>query len=360
MDTNTNATNDQIDDNAGNRSFSPSLDDTNRSLSPSLINLKTDVEERSRLPSAENITENSTDNDTINSTINVGANLTIYNCTTENSFSHLENTCQSSDNSSCSTPDSVVLENHTPSILDNIKNMHVKNLFCAILDRLDEVETKNTALDEHNTLLLNKLSILEKKYSDVQKLKSRVDTFTTDLTEVNDYIFDMDCRIIENSQYSRRESIIISGIPDNIGQNSLETTVLHILSEIGLNLTSYEIAACHRLHKNPNSRYPAKTIVRFINRKAVDFCLVNRKKLIDKKDALKMNLRFYESLCPKNEKVASECRRLKRYGLIKNYYIRNGFIKIVTEDAEKPIKIHHPDYLYEKFSDFYGYENVRS
>ena len=76
----------------------------------------------------------------------------------------------------------------------------------------------------------------------------------------------MDCKIIENNQYARRESVIISGIPDNINQNQLEENVLHILRSIGMpTLSSYNITACHRLMKKTNDRYPAQTIVRFTN-----------------------------------------------------------------------------------------------
>ena len=60
----------------------------------------------------------------------------------------------------------------------------------------------------------------------------------------------MDCKIIENNQYARRESLVISGIPDNVDQNHLEEKVLLISRTIGLShISSYNISACHRLMK---------------------------------------------------------------------------------------------------------------
>ena len=168
----------------------------------------------------------------------------------------------------------------------------------------------------------------------------------------------MDCKIIENNQYARRESVIISGIPDNIQQNQLEENVLHILRSIGMpTLSSYNIEACHRLMKKPNDRYPAQTIVRFTNRKIVSFCLENRNRLQEQRGYLKMNLRFYESLCISNKKVYNECFNLKKYGVITDFFIRNGFVKIVR-DGKRTVKIQHPDDLYFYFKEYYECEDL--
>ena len=93
--------------------------------------------------------------------------------------------------------------------------------------------------------------------------------------DIENYVYNIDCRLIESEQYSRRENLIISGIPEWIKQERLELKVLEILETIGLSITSYEIAACHCLKKSNKSSFPSQTIIRFTNRKAVDFCLAN-------------------------------------------------------------------------------------
>ena len=65
-----------------------------------------------------------------------------------------------------------------------------------------------------------------------------------------------------------------------------------------------------------------------------------------------MNLRFFESLCDSNKKVYDECYNLKKYGLLTDFYIRNGFVKIV-KDGKSPIKIQHQEDLYFYFHDYY-------
>ena len=148
-------------------------------------------------------------------------------------------------------------------------------------------------------------------------------------------------------------------IPDNIQQDYLESTVLKILRSIGLrDVSSYSVSACHRLFKKKNNRFPAQTIIRFTNRKIVGFCLRNRERLYEIKNIMGMNLRFYESLCSSNEEVLKKSYNLKKHGVISDYFIRNGFIKLIPADNNRTIKIKHPDELYELFSDYYDYEDV--
>ena len=62
--------------------------------------------------------------------------------------------------------------------------------------------------------------------------------------ELYDQMYSLDCRIIRMEQYSRRESLVISGIPDCVPQAELEVTVLRILKSIGVNsVSSYEVCA---------------------------------------------------------------------------------------------------------------------
>ena len=130
-----------------------------------------------------------------------------------------------------------------------------------------------------------------------------------DVWFLNETLYNIECRTIHNEQYSQRENIIISGIPDNISQKHLEGKVLEILRTIGLNtITSYDISACHRLRKK-SKKYPAHTIVRFTN---ADFCLCYRDRLRECKNVLKMNLCIYDNPCESNEQVIRYCHALKK------------------------------------------------
>ena len=232
------------------------------------------------------------------------------------------------------------------------------NFFIRVLEQLEEYENKILNLQD---FLVKQTSENAATKIDLQNILNQITylnhnnkILNTEIDNLNEDIYYMDCRVIENNQYARRESVIISGIPDNIDQRHLEEKVLFILRSIGLtSISSYHISACHRLAKKNNDRYPAQTIVRFTNRKVVHFCLENRNRLLELKNHLKMNLRFYESLCNSNKKVYNECFDLKKYGLITDYFIRNGFVKIIKNGDYRKIKIKHPDDLYYYFEDYY-------
>ena len=75
-------------------------------------------------------------------------------------------------------------------------------------------------------------------------------------------------------QHSRLKQII-SGIPVDIAQTKLEATSIQILNKIkDYKIGTREIEACHRLGNND-------AIVRFVNRKDAEDCLVNRKRQLN-------------------------------------------------------------------------------
>ena len=174
------------------------------------------------------------------------------------------------------------------------------------------------------------------KYSSLDDTKTN---FTNDIDDLYENLYKMACRVNQNNQYSRRENLIISGIPNSVRQHVLESAVLEILR-----VQSYDTVACHRL-KATNDKYPARTIVRFTNRKIVNFCLNNKDYILECRHYLKMNLRLYDDLTAANEHIMKECRKLKNGGTIKNYIIRN--------DSTKSKVISHPDDLFDLFPDIY-------
>ena len=244
----------------------------------------------------------------------------------------------------------------TPSDDDSDKSVKINfwgaASYIKIMDRLMTLEESLAKEKNNNFILKEHVEKLEAKQNkNYYYLNNDIDKLYDDLNSV-------DYKIIHLDQYTRRESLVISGINANIKQENLEYTVLKILRTIGLNtISSYEITACHRL-QNKNDRYPPRTIVRFTNRKIVEHCLRNRDLLLYKKKELNMNLRFYEHLTDNNELVLKECSILLKYGIIKSYFIRNGFVKIVVAEGDRPFKVIHPHILYDKFKDFFDHDEL--
>ena len=171
------------------------------------------------------------------------------------------------------------------------------------------------------------------------------------MEELSNKLHSLDVRVLECEQYSRRESVIISGIPNCVQQGELQDVAIQIFNELGIHVNGNDISAIHRLGKpRLNARYPTRVIVRFINRKFVDLCFSRKDQLVGLKQTLKMNLRFYESLASLNQEALKISEYLEKEGIIEKFYLRNGFVKVVVSENDNPVRVNHPDLLREMFN----------
>ena len=188
---------------------------------------------------------------------------------------------------------------------------------------LKDIIVKN--LQDENKRLKTKVNVLENIYIDLEIQNNNLD------------------------QYSRRNNVEISGIPQSVSDNQLEEKVVDILKAIDVNITTNEIEACHRLGKKKKN-----AIVRVINRKHCLQALQNKKKLksIDK-NAIGIpnaNLFISENLTPASSKLAFNCRKLKRDGEVEKCYTINEIFHIVKNN--KLMKLYHLKDLQELFPEY--------
>ena len=186
----------------------------------------------------------------------------------------------------------------------------------------DEVLENNSTFDSvHDRSTISNVALTER----IEKLEEEI----KGLQEKN---FKLDCRVIECEQYSRRENLVISGIPENIKDTELEKTVISTLEKLSIYVNGKDISACHRLGRyNRNSRYPRRVIVRFVNRKIVHLAMDKKDRLWEMRGELQMNLRFYESLSSLNQEALGIVERLKRDNIIHSFFLfRWGSSKLLS------------------------------
>ena len=141
-------------------------------------------------------------------------------------------------------------------------------------------------------------------------------------------------------QHGRLEQIVISGIPARVDHDNLEGMCVDIINGVtDSDITSRDIAACHRLGKKDD------TILRFVNRKDAEDCLSNRSKLktLDR-EALGLDpetmIFFRENLSPYMNKLAYYCRILKRKNLIEKVTTYKGVVKIfMTLSGNRVVRV---------------------
>ena len=98
-------------------------------------------------------------------------------------------------------------------------------------------------------------------------------------------------------------------------------------------------------------------IVKFMNRKIVQWSLEHTENLKRVKDAMGLNITFSESICAKNTESFKICKWLKDQGSIHDYFSRNGFPKVVLDRGSRPVKIAHPEMLRQRFANIPTFTN---
>ena len=115
-----------------------------------------------------------------------------------------------------------------------------------ITDAINKLNEGITAKLENN-----KDEIIQSLKNEGSSLQNRVSKLESQVRLLEDALINNEIKINNADQYSRRNNIVIQGIPQSVKSKDLEDKVINVL----------DIEACHRLG---DSR---KTIVRFVNRK---------------------------------------------------------------------------------------------
>ena len=133
-----------------------------------------------------------------------------------------------------------------------------------------------------------------------------------------------------NEQYSKRECLEISGIPESVSDNALEDKIQGVLRGIDAEVDTENIESCHRL-KGKGSK--GRVILKLSKRKDAEKIKLNKKKLknIDhKKIGLSSGMKVFinESLCGYYKLLWSKCKKLFLEKKIASFWVTNGTVKI--------------------------------
>ena len=160
-------------------------------------------------------------------------------------------------------------------------------------------------MDTDISSLCNQISKLN---DTITQLHSTNEKIRSELAVVKNVNKKLEVRIInleknqaKSEQYSRRNNIELSGIPNDIPEDNLDKVLIDICHDSGLEIEPKDIEGCHRL---PVSRYirdsNKRLIVKFVTRKHET--ILQNKKSISSKDFshLDANGKVFVSvaLCP--------------------------------------------------------------
>ena len=198
---------------------------------------------------------------------------------------------------------------------------------------------------------LSSTTEIERLKKENKSLKKRVHQLEEDHEEGMDYVEDklieLEKAVSSCEQYTRRENLEISGIPENVSDEDLQEKVLEIVNTVTEREDDHvilpkDVHACHRLKKEPSEETP-KVIVRMVNRQHTIDVLKNKKKTTEKQDRLQNDKLFIsENLCNTNKLLLEEAKKLRKNGQLKRCWTFNGVVHIKIKDSDpKGKKIFH-------------------
>ena len=199
------------------------------------------------------------------------------------------------------------------------------------MDELKEIVNKLIAdLKETNSNIANLIINNRNQKKEISNLRKYNKSYKNSL-----HLLELD--FLNHSQYSRRENIEISNVPETILQRDLENHIIIVLRSIGIEVYSYDIVGVHRLGRY-NEGTNRNVIIKFINRKNAYKALELNWKL----DKSKFNYYFNENMCPRNRSIFNKCYRLKKDGEINDVWFEGGVVKInISELHDDPIGLFH-------------------
>ena len=178
-----------------------------------------------------------------------------------------------------------------------------------------------------------------------KKLQSDIEIVKNVNRKLEDKIVYLEKNQAKAEQHSRRNNVEISGIPNTIPDNDLETTMISICRDFGVEIDSKDIESCHRLPLSRNSRGQDKrVIVKFVNRKHLE-ALLRYKKQISSKNLNHLNVPnkvfVSVSLCSYYRYIWGKCKDLQRQGQVNHVFCLGGVVCIKLSENGSPIKLYH-------------------
>lgn len=229
------------------------------------------------------------------------------------------------------------MANYTKESLDQL---YKKDLISIVLSLQAEKESAVTKILDEVRALNEKFTSLESQLLVTKNVNSLL----------QERVIDLERQCWANAQYSRRECLEVSGIPNSVKQDELEDKVLTIFKKVGCDIKSENIEACHRVGRQN------KVIIKFSRRKDCQQ-IYSVKRDLSKLDMKEVDLPegtqvfVNQSLCPYYKSLWSKSKKLLSLGKIHSFFVSNSTIKLKLQENGEPVAITHSSDFRKYFPD---------
>lgn len=242
-------------------------------------------------------------------------------------------------------PEGTVSSRITKNDLLSLKNEilgELNNKFTMLLDSVNFCSDKITDFEANIKLINDKLKLLEECKRENEHLKIRVN--------------DLENKIIDLEDYSRRSNIEIQGLPESRNENLVDV-VLNIANNIKCEMAKTDIDAIHRVPHYDKAKKTAKNVVvKFRTRlqkedfftRVKEYGRNQRRETGSTQPGISFpnidgKVFINEHLTPRNKILLSQAKNFCKNNNIKYIWVRDGKIFARKSDGSRVINIVNVD-----------------
>ena len=200
---------------------------------------------------------------------------------------------------------------------------------------------------EYEAKFDNTLSNIKKELSelrnDFKKIESELPVSKNVNNKLHELVVALERQCWGNNQYSRREFLEITDVPDSVSNDDLEKTTIKVFVKLNVAIDPSNIEDCHWL-KSSGSK---KVIIKFARRNDGNLIRKNKNKLkgmnlcsIGINNPVFIN----DSLCSYYKMLWRKCKKLWSSKYIHAFWVSNGTLRLkITENGRVHIITHSQD-----------------
>ena len=193
--------------------------------------------------------------------------------------------------------------------------------------------------------MLSTLTGIRNELSDLKKAFEKLGSDLSVARQVNsvlrERVTSLERQCWSNSQYSRRECLELTGIPETSDNNTLESTVLKIFERLEVKVDLSNVKDCHWISSKNG---PKRVIVKVSKRKDASKICSSKRKLKDM-DLTSIGITkpvyINDSLCTYYQMLWRKCKSLQTNKLIHSFWVTNESIRPRTVENGRTNVITH-------------------
>lgn len=201
-------------------------------------------------------------------------------------------------------------------------------------------------VSEIKSSLINLVKRVTKIEEEAEKIKSENLELRTEVMDLKQENKILKSNINQIEQYSRKNNVIVNGIPEEKGENIREI-IKAIADVLDVSVHNYDICAAHRLPGGIDNARPI--IIRFNNSEIKPKLIAaSKKNRITSENIgfnIKMPIFITEHLTRETTEIFQKAKELRNRGLIEFAWCRNGSVFIRHQEDSQRIRINDHDEL---------------